>query len=110
LVAIDRAVLALILAALVRPNRASRLWSHDSINAAVVVSRPSQPALQLRNRGPFAVAIAVAVPLIAVTGVAVIIPVIIIVPISVWVTITIVVSVWVAVAVRSVRISQIGRA
>src|SRR5438309_4896780 len=66
LVAIDRAVLALIVAAFVRPNRASRLWSHDSINAAVVVPRGSQPTLQLRDRGSSAVTIAVAVSLIAV--------------------------------------------
>src|SRR6266478_6324109 len=80
LAAIDRAVLALIVAAFVRPNRTSRLWSHDSINAAVVVSRASQPTLQLRDRGSSAVTtplaaasiafrlslLAVAVPMIAV--------------------------------------------
>jgi len=108
LVAIDHAVLALIMAAFVRPNRPSRSWSHDSINIAVIVSCPSQPALQLHHGGASAVTTAVAgliAVAISVTGVPVIIPVIIIVPVSVWVTITIVVSVWVAVAVISVRIS-----
>src|SRR6266478_3544433 len=99
LAAIDRAVLALIVAAFVRPNRTSRLWSHDSINAAVVVSRASQPTLQLRDRGSSAVTIAVAVsliavavPLIAVT-VAVRVAVTIAVPVRVVVTIA-VISVW----------------
>ena len=67
--------------AFVRAQRASRCRSHDSINSTMVVARPSEPALQLRNRGSIAI------------------------PVAVWVTITIVVSVWVAVAVISVRIS-----
>ncbi len=41
LVAISHAVLALISAAFVGSNRASRLWSHDSINSAMIVARPS---------------------------------------------------------------------
>src|SRR6266480_1684696 len=85
LVAIDRAVLALIVAAFVRPNRTSRLWSHDSINAAVVVSRASQPTLQLRDRGSSAVTIAVAVSLMVAVTIAV--------PVRVVVTIA-VISVW----------------
>ena len=67
--------------AFVRAQRPSRCRSHDSINSTMVVARPSEPALQLRNRGSIAI------------------------PVAVWVTITIVVSVWVAVAVISVRIS-----
>src|SRR6266568_6097569 len=105
LVAIDRAVIALIVAAFVRPNRASRLWSHDSINAAVVVSRASQPTLQLRDRGSSAVTIAVAVSLIAVTVplIAVAVP-LIAVAVSVRVAVTIAVSVRVVVTIAVISV------
>src|SRR6266480_991799 len=104
LVAIDRAVLALIVAAFVRPNRTSRLWSHDSINAAVVVSRASQPTLQLRDRGSSAVTIALAVSLIAVAVslIAVTVPLIAVVVPLIAVAVSVRVAVTIAVPVRVV--------
>src|SRR4029453_2839528 len=40
-------------------NRTTSLRPHDSINGAIVVTRPCQPALQLRNRGSIGVAVTV---------------------------------------------------